>query len=231
MELTGEQSIAATCEQVWAGINDVEILMRCIPGCEDIRRISPEETHLRVAVKIGPVRARFAGKLRMSEIREPESFTMSFEGAGGAAGFAKGSSAVTLEPDGQGTRLRYSVSASVGGKLGQIGGRLIDASAQKMADQFFLEFKRAMSGEAPGGGTTSQEGASPTVATKSSATTAQAGLQAPSTSELPGQHWGPAAGHPTSAQTFGGSFRGELQRAFWFVLGVGSTLLTIYMSR
>lgn len=221
MELTGEQSIAAPREQVWAGINDVDILMRCIPGCEDIRRISPEETHLRVAVKIGPVRARFAGKLLMSEVREPESCTLSFEGAGGAAGFAKGSSSVTLETDGAGTRLHYTVAASVGGKLGQIGGRLIDASAQKMADQFFLEFKRAMSGEAPGG----------VAPVPPAADTVRASMPPPAAVAVPGPAWGASASLAASPQTFGGSFRGELQRAFWFVLGAGSTLLSVYISR
>ncbi len=137
MELTGEQIIRAPRQTVWDALNDPAILARCVPGCEEIQKISDTEMHTRVTLKIGPVRARFAGKILMSDVNMPSSCTLTFEGSGGAAGFAKGRSGVRLTEEGQGTRLSYSVEASVGGKLGQIGGRLIDSSAKKMADEFF----------------------------------------------------------------------------------------------
>ena len=132
MELHGEQIIRAPRQQVWEALNDPVILSRCIPGCEEITKVSDSETHTRVALKIGPVRARFSGKIFMTDVVDASACTLTFEGAGGAAGFAKGRSGVTLSDEAQGTRLSYSVEASVGGKLGQIGGRLIDSSAKKM---------------------------------------------------------------------------------------------------
>jgi carbon monoxide dehydrogenase subunit G len=137
MELTGAMLIAAPREKVWDALNDPNVLVHCIPGCEEVQQISPTETHTRVLLKMGPVRARFVGKILMSEIRPAEGCTLNFQGSGGAAGFARGTSVVTLASEGDGTRLQYSATASVGGKLGQIGGRMIDASAKQMAEQFF----------------------------------------------------------------------------------------------
>jgi len=140
MELNGDILITAARERVWQALNDPQVLLASIPGCEEVKQLSPAETHVRVLIKLGPVRARFVGKILMSEVRANEGCVLNFEGSGGAAGFAKGRSTVSLVSEGSGTRLSYTAEASVGGKLGQIGGRMIDASAKQTADQFFQAF-------------------------------------------------------------------------------------------
>lgn len=147
MELSGEQLIAAPVPKVWLGLNDVTVLHASIPGCEEIERISEEEVKAKVMFKIGPVRARFAGKLILSNVVPDVSCSMAFEGTGGAAGFAKGKARVELFKADGGTLVKYSTEASIGGKLGQIGGRLISASAKKIADDFFLAFAKELGGE------------------------------------------------------------------------------------
>jgi carbon monoxide dehydrogenase subunit G len=211
MELNGEQIVRAPRQQVWDALNDPTILSRCIPGCEEVTKVSQSETHTRVAIKIGPVRARFSGKIFMTDVVITSGCTLTFEGTGGAAGFAKGISRVTLTDEGIDTRLAYSVEASVGGKLGQIGGRLIDSSAKKMADEFFAAFDSALTG-----------GTLPAA----DATVAQPGLTYPISA-------GPAlAGAPRSTAPFtGGGFQHELYRAFWFSLGVAFTLLLSHWLR
>ena len=144
MELQGSVTISALPQQVWQALNDPEILRQCIPGCEEVQQISPEEMHARVLLRMGPVRARFAGKVKMTDIRPLQGYTLNFEGSGGSAGFARGSSVITLTPVGQSTQLDYTAQASVAGKLGQIGGRLIDASSKQLADKFFSAFKATM---------------------------------------------------------------------------------------
>jgi carbon monoxide dehydrogenase subunit G len=146
MELTGDILIGAPRAKVWAGLNDPEILMHCIPGCEGIEATSPTERTARVAVKVGPVRARFVGHIRMEDIRPDQGCVLRFEGSGGAAGMAKGHSNVELSDEAGGTRLRYTAQASIGGKLGQVGGRMIDAASKQMADQFFTAFNEQMVG-------------------------------------------------------------------------------------
>jgi carbon monoxide dehydrogenase subunit G len=154
MELNGDILIEAPRDRVWRALNNPDVLVRSIPGCEEVRQLSATETHVRVAIKLGPVRARFVGKILMSEVRVDEGCVLDFEGSGGAAGFAKGRSTVSLATEGAGTRLRYTAQASVGGKLGQIGGRLIDASAKQTADQFFLAFSEQLGA---GSGATASE--------------------------------------------------------------------------
>jgi carbon monoxide dehydrogenase subunit G len=149
MELSGDIWIGAPRPKVWDGLNDAEILVRSIPGCESMEVISPTERAARVMVKVGPVRARFSGHVRMEDIRPGEGCTLHFEGSGGPAGMAKGHSAVSLADESGGTRLNYTVQASVGGKLGQVGGRMIDAAAKQMADQFFTAFNAAVGEVAP----------------------------------------------------------------------------------
>jgi len=144
MELNGSLWIGAPRPKVWDGLNDAEILVRSIPGCESMEVISPTERAARVMVKVGPVRARFTGHVHMEDIRPGEGCTLHFEGSGGPAGMAKGHSAVKLTDEEGGTRLQYTVQASVGGKLGQVGGRMIDAAAKQMADQFFAAFNAAL---------------------------------------------------------------------------------------
>jgi uncharacterized protein len=162
MELNGDILIEAPRDRVWRALNNPDVLLRSIPGCEEVRQVSGTETHVRVAIKLGPVRARFVGKILMSEVRADEGCVLDFEGSGGAAGFAKGRSTVSLASEGagdrEGTRLRYTAQASVGGKLGQIGGRLIDASAKQTADQFFAAFSQQLGA---GSGAAAHEAAVP----------------------------------------------------------------------
>ena len=147
MELNGEQLIAAPIPYVWRGLNDIVVLAKSFPGCEEISRVSPEEIHAKVMFKIGPVRARFSGKLLLSDVIPEQACSMAFEGSGGAAGFAKGRSRVELKLVDGGTLVSYTTEASIGGKLGQIGGRLISASAKKIADDFFQKFAKELGGE------------------------------------------------------------------------------------
>ena len=140
MEMKGEQLISAPQKTVWNALNDPEMLKSCVPGCESME-LSGENTYIVLMVaRVGPVSAKFKGKLTLSDIKPPESYGLSFEGQGGAAGFAKGSANVRLEPQGLLTKLSYDVKANVGGKLAQIGSRLIDAAAKKVADDFFKNF-------------------------------------------------------------------------------------------
>jgi uncharacterized protein len=140
MDMTGEQLIPLPQQRVWEALNDPEILKACIPGCESIERTAETEYAVAMTAAVGPVKARFNGKLKLSDLNPPSSYSLAFEGSGGAAGFGKGSAHVDLVPEGDTTRLRYSANASVGGKLAQIGARLIDGVARKMADDFFTRF-------------------------------------------------------------------------------------------
>lgn len=147
MEMTGEYRIAAPREKVWAALNNPEILREAIPGCEELKSLSPTELEAAAKTKIGPVSARFKGKVVLSNLNPPESYTLTGEGTGGAAGFAKGEAQVTLVAEGSETILRYAVKASVGGKLAQVGQRLIDGAARKMADEFFDRFAALAGGK------------------------------------------------------------------------------------
>ncbi|HXV22963.1 MAG TPA: carbon monoxide dehydrogenase subunit G [Alphaproteobacteria bacterium] len=138
MELTGEYRIPATRQAVWDALNDPDTLKACIPGCEELEKRSPTEFLARVTTRIGPVSARFSGKVTLSELDPPNGYRIGGEGQGGAAGFAKGGAHVRLVEDGAGgSILTYNAEAQVGGKLAQIGSRLIAGTAQKLADQFF----------------------------------------------------------------------------------------------
>jgi carbon monoxide dehydrogenase subunit G len=141
MEMTGEQLIAAPQQEVWDALNDPQVLKACVPGCESIDRTADNEYQVLMVARVGPVAAKFKGKLTLSDIKPPDSYALSFEGQGGAAGFAKGAAQVRLAAlPADKTRLAYDVKASVGGKLAQIGSRLVDAAAKKVADDFFRNF-------------------------------------------------------------------------------------------
>jgi len=142
MEMKGEQIIPAPQQLVWNALNDPEILKACVPGCESITRSGDNEYQVLMVARVGPVSAKFKGKLTLSDIKPPDSYALSFEGQGGPAGFAKGGAQVRLDTQGMTTRLAYDVKASVGGKLAQIGSRLIDAAAKKVADDFFRNFNQ-----------------------------------------------------------------------------------------
>jgi len=140
MEMSGQQRIAAARETVWAALNDPEVLKQCIPGCQELTKDGDNAFAAKVRAKVGPVSANFTGQVTLSDIVPPESYTISGEGKGGAAGFAKGGAKVSLAEDGDGTLLSYDVDAKVGGKMAQLGARLIDGTARKMADDFFSRF-------------------------------------------------------------------------------------------
>ncbi len=146
MDMTGEFRIPAPRQKVWEALNDPDILKQCIPGCETIEKLSDTELQAKVTAKVGPVKARFGGKVTLSDLDPPNGYRISGEGSGGAAGFAKGGATVRLADDGAGTRRNYTVEAHVGGKLAQIGSRLIDATARKMADDFFRSFAEVVGG-------------------------------------------------------------------------------------
>jgi len=144
MDMTGEQRIEASREKVWAALNDPEVLKGCIPGCQTIEKLSDSEMKATVTLKIGPVKASFAGKVTLSDLDPPKSYTISGESAGGVAGFAKGGAKVRLEEDGAATILHYEVNAQVGGKIAQLGARLIDGTAKNLAGDFFTTFSKAV---------------------------------------------------------------------------------------
>ena len=148
MDMTGEHRINAPRVQVWAALNDPEVLKQSIAGCEELVKTSDTEFQAQVTAKVGPVKAKFTGKVTLSDLDPPNGYTISGEGAGGAAGFAKGGAKVDLEdaPEG-GTLLKYQVNAQIGGKLAQIGSRLIDGAARKMADDFFKAFAGVVEGQ------------------------------------------------------------------------------------
>lgn len=151
MQMTGQYRIEAPRETVWRALNDVEVLRQCIPGVEEIEKTSDTSFTAKVRAKVGPVSARFAGAVTLSDLDPPNGYTISGEGKGGAAGFAKGGARVRLADEGAATLLSYEVDAQVGGKLAQIGSRLIDGTAKKMADDFFSRFAQTVGrgGEAP----------------------------------------------------------------------------------
>lgn len=152
MKMAGEFRVARAREAVWAALNDPAVLKRCLPGCQEIERISETEMTATLTVKVGPVKATFAGAVTLSDLDPPKGYTLSGQGQGGAAGFASGEARVALVEEGGETVVRYDVDAKVGGKLAQIGSRLIDSTARKLAGQFFdsLAETLAAAGEAEG---------------------------------------------------------------------------------
>jgi carbon monoxide dehydrogenase subunit G len=164
MEMTGEFRIPASRQRVWEGLNDPEILKSSIPGCQTIEKLSDTEFTAKVVAQVGPVKANFGGKVTLSDLDPPQSYTIAGEGNGGVAGFAKGSAKVNLAEDGGATVLNYTVQAHVGGKLAQIGSRLIDSVSRKMAENFFTRFVAAVAPEeaaASGTGGTAESEAVP----------------------------------------------------------------------
>ena len=150
MDMTGERRIPAPRQRVWDALNDPEMLRAAIPGCESVTRTAEDAFEAKLALKIGPMAAKFGAKVKLENIDAPASYTISGEGNGGAMGFAKGGADVALEELGpEETLLRYSVKAQVGGKMAQLGARLIDSTAKQMSDQFFDRFAAALTPPAP----------------------------------------------------------------------------------
>jgi carbon monoxide dehydrogenase subunit G len=144
MDMQGSRVLAVTQQQAWDALNDPEVLKTCIPGCEKVEPIGPNQYSMAMAVRIGPVSARFNGKIALSDVNPPESYTIAFDGQGGVAGFGKGNAQVKLTPQGTGCELGYVVHAQVGGKIAQVGQRLIDGVAASMAQDFFKRFDEEM---------------------------------------------------------------------------------------
>ena len=207
MELQGQVTIPASVQQVWQALNNAEVLRLCIPGCEAVEQIAADEMHARVLLRMGPVRARFTGKVKMTDIKPLQGYTLHFEGSGGSAGFAKGSSVITLRETDQVTQLDYTAQAAVAGKLGQIGGRLIDASSKQLADKFFANLKATLTTESRASDATA------VVATDAAAVTPAPIL----TTTSPDQ---PIATRPAVH---------EATRLIWFFAGVAATSIGVWM--
>ena len=205
MDISGEYRIAASREAVWQALNDPEILKQCIPGCEELDKISDTEFAGKITAKVGPVKAKFSGKVNLSDRDPPNGYKISGEGSGGAAGFAKGGAYVHLTVDRGGTLLAYKVDAQIGGKLAQIGSRLIEGTVRKTADDFFAKFAAVVGQETP---------------EAASAALASAGVPEPAPAPSP-----PAA-TPPPAQ------RGRLSPMIWVAgLAVIVILLLYYFSQ
>ncbi len=184
MEIKGEYRIPAPRQKVWEALNDPAILKQCIPGCDLLEKLSETEMNGKVTAKVGPVSAKFSGKVTLSDINPPESYRISGEGQGGVAGFAKGGATVHLAEEGAETVLTYNADAQVGGKLAQIGSRLIQSTARSMADQFFSKFANVVG--AGGGGEAAAMPQSPAPAPKpESAGAAAAPAPAPAPTPAP----------------------------------------------
>ncbi|MEQ8194912.1 MAG: carbon monoxide dehydrogenase subunit G [Rhodospirillales bacterium] len=140
MDMTGEYRIPAPQRAVWEALNDPDVLKASIPGCESVEKVSDTELKAKVTLKIGPVKAKFAGEVTLSDLDPPNGYTITGKGSGGAAGFGNGSATVSMREEGDETVLSYSAKASVGGKIAQLGQRLIDSTAKKLADEFFDNF-------------------------------------------------------------------------------------------
>ena len=149
MEMTGSRTVPSDIETTWRALNDPEVLKACIAGCESVERVSDNEYRVVMTARVGPVSARFSGRIVMTDIVAPTAYTLGFEGQGGAAGFAKGEARVTLVANDPGTRIDYQAKAQVGGKLAQIGSRLVDGAAAKVADDFFARFVERLSVPVP----------------------------------------------------------------------------------
>ncbi len=144
MQMQGSRQLSATAQQAWDALNDPEILKECIPGCQKFELESENVYLTAAAIKIGPVSAKFTGKVELSDIQPPKSYSLKFEAQGGVAGHGKGVSHVELEENDAGVELRYTVESQIGGKLAQLGQRLIDGAAKSMADDFFKRFEKAL---------------------------------------------------------------------------------------
>jgi hypothetical protein len=157
MQMQGNRQLTATAEQAWQALNDPHILKQCIPGCQSFELKSPDVYSVAAAIKVGPVSAKFSGTVTLSDIKPPHAYTLSFEVQGGVAGHGKGMSHVELVPNAEGVLLNYTVESQIGGKLAQLGQRLIDGAAKSMANDFFKRFEVVLEEQ-----TAAAEGQSPT---------------------------------------------------------------------
>jgi carbon monoxide dehydrogenase subunit G len=151
MKMTGQQQIPASRDVVWKALNDPAVLQACIPGCQELVKLSDTQMNATAVIKVGPVSAKFQGAVTLSDLDPPNGYRIAGEGQGGVAGFAKGNAVVRLEADGNATLLHYDVSAEIGGKLSQLGGRLIDATARQMSAAFFKRFAEEIANQSGNG--------------------------------------------------------------------------------
>lgn len=179
MELKGEQLIPASQQRTWEALNDPEVLKGCIPGCETLERTEDGGFAATMSLRIGPVSAKFKGRLTLSDVQAPQSYTIHFDGQGGMAGFGKGSAQVKLEPAPGGTRLVYEAKAQVGGKLAQVGSRLVDAAAGKITNDFFQAFCARVGADAAAAGEVLPSADAAPAAEASAAAGAAVGADAP----------------------------------------------------
>ena len=230
MDLAGEVAIPAPRERVWQALNDPAVLRACIPGCEELVDESPTVRRARVLVKLGPVRARFDGRMTLAEVEAPQRCVLGFEGSGGAAGIASGRSQVELHEEGGATRITYTVKASVGGKLGQIGGRMIDASARQLADQFFAALRGQLAPEVVAGATNtpSSDVIAGSTRNPDGAGTGAAWIPGQARDDIHGDRVdilspvAPLAAPPIAT---------EAHRILWFLLGAASTGFGVWLGR
>jgi carbon monoxide dehydrogenase subunit G len=185
MDMTGEYRISAPRQRVWEALNDPETLKAAIPGCEELTKLSDNEMEARVRAKVGPVSATFTGRVTLSDLDPPVSYKISGEGKGGAAGYAKGGANVSLAEDGADTVLSYNAKADVGGKLAQIGSRLIQGTAKKMADDFFGKFSALVAQRYAAEAPAAPPPVPPAAAAPVEAAAAAAGMSAAATGTMP----------------------------------------------
>lgn len=192
MDIQGEKILAAPRSQVWRALNEPAVLQRCLAGCDTFEADGENKFRVAMHASVGPVRARFAGKLQLLDLVPEQSYALAFEGSGGAAGFGKGSARVTLDDVAEGTRLRYTAQAQVGGRLSQVGGRLIDGVTSRMADEFFSRLVTDLASSAP---------APAEVAVEATAASTPPSVQAPVSPEirLPQRPPAPAVQPPQAA--------------------------------
>jgi len=232
MEMTGERRIPAPRQTVWEALNDPDVLKASIPGCQSLEKLADDQMQATAAVKVGPISARFTGKVQLTDIDPPNGYRISGEGQGGVAGFAKGGANVGLIDDGADTLLNYHVNAQVGGKLAQLGGRLIDASAKQMADQFFDRFSAQVQAKSPAAAEpvgADADGTKPDGAAKGKGAEARPAVKAEATEARPGAV-PPAAAPPPSAVSIWALIPREafgLPLAAWIGGGIFALLLLL----
>jgi uncharacterized protein len=225
MEILGTQLIPAARNVVWDALNDPVVLRRCLPGCESVERVSAQEFKVVVATAIGPLRAKFNGALRMTEMDPPASCVMVFEGQGGAVGFGQGSANVELRESSGATELSYAAKAQVGGKLAQVGSRLIDSVARKMSDDFFKAFMKQFQAEPP------QAAAAPAAQADPVGAAALPAAAPPAVPSSPVPALAPAAASQAAAHGNGSTFVPGWWLAVAAVLGSALTIASSLLLR
>jgi hypothetical protein len=232
MQMTGQRILPVPPQQAWNALNDPEMLKACIPGCESITLTGPNQYEVLMAARIGPVAAKFKGKLSQSDVIEPVSYKISFDGQGGVAGFGKGSADVRLTAVDAGTQLDYDVSAQVGGKIAQIGSRLVDAAAAKIAEEFFSSFEAKLGEVAAAAAAVAQSAISQAAA---SASTVSAGAGSAGGAESVAARPSPASNTPSvNATTSTGAQADSAARMRWVrwaILFAIAAALIAYLSR